>query len=280
MTGSAVAGLPEGVGRTALGVARIRAAESRRDDRLFEDPYADAFVAAAPEASSPSPAAGTRAASVRRALAVHVVLRTRFFDDYLLDACATGVRQVVLLAAGLDTRSYRLTWPPGVGVFEVDLPDVLAFKEQVLRKGTSEAACERVVVPVDLRDDWVSALRSAGFDPSRETAWLVEGLLIYLAADDAARVLTALRECSADGSTLALEQASAAANSVTKQPVAGAETNDVTELWQGGLGADAAGWLRHAGWTVQEHALEDIARTYGRPLQHPSGSGFITAQRC
>ncbi|HEY2427576.1 MAG TPA: SAM-dependent methyltransferase, partial [Acidimicrobiales bacterium] len=113
-----MAGLPAGVGRTAIGVAALRAAESERSDRLFADPYAARFVAAAewvPGATSP-------------ALAVWVAIRTRFLDELVLDATSGKCRQVVLLGAGLDTRAFRLDWPAGVRVFEVDVPDVLDFK--------------------------------------------------------------------------------------------------------------------------------------------------------
>src|SRR5690242_11662811 len=116
------------VSKTAIGVALVRAMESRRTDRLFNDPYAGELVAAAPDylaerAARPS---GQNPATI--ALAAHIAVRTRFYDTYLLDACAEGCRQVALIAAGLDARAYRLDFPPGVRLFELDLPPVLAFK--------------------------------------------------------------------------------------------------------------------------------------------------------
>ncbi len=110
------------MGKTALGVALRRAQESRRPDRLFDDSYAEAFVAAAPGTFPEDHAASSELVSLGVLFSFHAVIRTRFFDDYLLAACAAGCRQVVLLAAGLDTRAFRLPWPPGVRLFELDLP--------------------------------------------------------------------------------------------------------------------------------------------------------------
>jgi methyltransferase (TIGR00027 family) len=107
-----------------------------------------------------------------------MVIRTRFFDDYLLDATARGIGQVVLLAAGLDTRAYRLLWPRGVRVFELDLPEVMGFKEGVLTERRAVSRCERTVVPIDLRKGWTVPLSKAGLSSSEPTTWLAEGLLI------------------------------------------------------------------------------------------------------
>ncbi len=136
-----------GVGKTALGVAQIRAHESQRPDQLFDDPYAAAFVAAAPTAfpdtfPGRAEAAADPLAGVGAAFAVSAVLRTRFFDDYLRQASAAGCGQVVLLAAGLDTRAYRLPWPADTRLFELDLPAVLDFKERVLHHAAAVAGCE------------------------------------------------------------------------------------------------------------------------------------------
>jgi len=166
------AGIQSGVGKTALGVAMVRAGESRRPDRLFDDPYAEGFLAAAPglfDVEQPAaPAGAGELASWGAEFSAHAVIRTRFFDDYLLDATRNGVHQVVLLAAGLDTRAYRLGWPDGVRLYELDLPGVLEFKERVLDERAAVPSCQRTSVPVDLRADWTvdlsarSALRAAG----------------------------------------------------------------------------------------------------------------------
>src|SRR5262249_46030939 len=184
-----------GVEKTALGVAMVRARESRREDRLFDDPYAQAFVDAAPGAFPGEHKTGEELAAVGPMASLgavfhaHAVIRTRFFDDYLTAAVAAGCSQVVLLAAGLDTRAFRLAWPAGTRVFEVDLPDVLTFKDTVLAAQDAVARCARTTVPADLRADWTTALARAGFDRTGPAAWLAEGLLIYLSAAEAARLL-------------------------------------------------------------------------------------------
>ncbi|TMC48388.1 MAG: SAM-dependent methyltransferase [Chloroflexi bacterium] len=268
-----------GVSRTALGVARVRARESARDDRLFEDPLAGLFVAAAAgEPGSEEGAAAGAGNPLGAALAFQIVVRTRFFDDHLLDACAAGCRQVVLVAAGLDSRAFRLDWPDGVRLFEVDLPEVLAFKDAVLAEHRVRPRCERHAVAADLREDWAAALAAAGFDPGRATAWLSEGLLIYLGAADAAAVLAAVEARSAPGSRVALESGGGHAwlrAQAETTPGAG----HLASLWQGGLGDDPADWLRARGWETTTHSLAALAAGYGRPARSASQSGFVTATR-
>ena len=262
----------DGVSATALAVARVRAHESSRGDRLFDDPYAVAFASAAP----PVEGGGVSAerAAVRRALAFHVVIRTRFYDDFLLAATAAGCRQVVLLGAGLDTRAFRLDWPPGTGLWEVDLPPVGRFKDEVLAIRDAKPRCDRVFVAADLRTDWPAPLVDAGFDPRAPTAWLAEGLLVYLAADDAAHVLDAVTGASAPGSRLALERGAADPSLAERDP-----SNEVTSLWQGGLAGDVVAWLADRGWAAVGHDLAEVAAAYGRPTQGSTRSGFVTATR-
>jgi methyltransferase (TIGR00027 family) len=171
----------EVVGKTALGVAMVRAGESRRSDRLFDDPHAAAFIAAAPHAFDDEQRvagrmlAASSASSWGVTFAAHAVLRTRFFDDYLLDATAGGIRQVVLLGAGLDTRAFRLAWPDGLHVYELDLPDVLDFKDRVLTEQAAKPACGRHVVAADLREGITGPLMRAGLSAAARTAWLWKG---------------------------------------------------------------------------------------------------------
>src|SRR2546430_15760410 len=165
---------PRGVSRTALLMAALRIEEGERADPLVHDPLAQAFIAAAGGGAPPTPAVLPAGAGA------FLALRTRFFDDAVLAACATGVRQVVLLGAGLDARAFRLDWPPGVRLFEVDLPELFAFKEPVVASAGAVARCERIVVPVDLREDWTGPPTGAGVDRSTATAWRAEGLLPYL----------------------------------------------------------------------------------------------------
>jgi methyltransferase (TIGR00027 family) len=200
--------VPTGVALTAVGVAAARAAESRRSDPLFDDPFAADFVTAAgvaPPFTDHRPPATQDNGDLWSWFVSYVPIRTRFFDDYFRDACAAGCRQVVILAAGLDTRAFRLTWPAGVHLFELDTPEVLAFKEQVLAERDATPACQRVAISTDLRQDWPAAVVQAGFHPGEPTAWLAEGLLMYLTRDECDQLLDRIGQLSAPGSRLAIE---------------------------------------------------------------------------
>lgn len=274
-----------GVGKTALGVARVRAEEGRRPDRLFDDPYARAFLDAVPGAfpEEPTTAEGHAKlgalASLGAAFYFHGVIRTRFFDDYLLAACAAGCLQVVLLAAGLDTRAFRLDWPPGVRLFEIDLPEVLTFKEKVLDGQGAVQRCERAVVPADLREDWTTWLTAAGLRPSEPTAWLVEGLLIYLSGEEAVRLLAAVGQLSAPGSRISFERGDIADAALLTEARQMPAMDEYTALWKGGLGEAAPDWLARRGWCTQTHDLAAVAASYGRQAPVSVGGGFLTALR-
>lgn len=260
------------VSRTALSVAKVRAYESSRPDALFVDPYAAAFVEAAevaPAGSSPSPSA------LAKGLVAHGILRTRFYDDRLLAAAADGAEQVVLLAAGLDTRAYRLDWPAGTRVFELDLEPVLAFKQKVLDGVGAVPGSRPTALPADLLDPhWPERLTGAGFDASRRSAWLAEGLLVYFTPEEAADLFTAVAALAAPGSLLLMEKG----RDVSRTPHDPALAH-ITALWRGGLGPDTHHWLDRHGWTTGLTALDQVADTYGRPLSGPSISGFIEAVR-
>ena len=191
--------VPSGVGATAIGVAAMRAAESERQDRLFEDPLARAFVTGAgwPRIGLEDVEPERRAGLI--ALSAWVSARTRFLDDLLLDATNEGVRQVVLLGAGLDARAFRLPWPDGVRVFELDTAAMLDFKQRVVDGIAAQPRAERVVIRIDLREDWPGALRAAGFDPDAPVAWVVEGLLVYLDEASVERVMDDIGALSAPG---------------------------------------------------------------------------------
>jgi methyltransferase (TIGR00027 family) len=274
-----------GVGKTALAVALVRAHESRRPDRLFDDPYAAAFVAAAPTAAFPDAFPGRTAAAtdplarMGAAFAVSAVLRTRFFDDYLLRARAAGCAQVVLLAAGLDTRAYRLAWPAGTRVFELDLPAVLDFKERVLHQAAAVARCERIPLPVDLREDWTTPVRAAGLDPSEPTAWLCEGLLIYLSAEEADQLLTTVSDLSVPGSQLAFEHGSTLDPALMAAAHSMPAMKPYTSMWKGGLGHEAPDWLIRHGWSVNIHDGHQLAAAHGRAVSGPAASAFLIATR-
>jgi len=271
--------VPAGVGRTALGVALVRAMESRRPDRLFHDPYAAAFLAAAPtvfDRDRRGAVAGLGGLSAAgAAFSSHAVIRTRFFDDHLLDVTEQGVRQVVLLAAGLDTRAYRLPWPAGVRLFEVDLAEVLDFKRRVLAKRAAVPRCDRRPVPADLCADWTVPLTGAGLRPDRPTAWLLEGLLIYLSAEETTHLLTSVGDLSVAGSRVAFEFEAADADTLRERAGRVPAIAEYVALWKGGL-PDVPGWLAARGWLPEKHHWADVVTRYGRAAG-PSRGGFVTA---
>lgn len=258
------------VGATALAVAVGRAIESTRDDGLVHDPYAQAFVDAA---GSALPLPDDPAEDdVLRSQAGYLGVRSRFFDDALGAAVRAGTTQVVLLAAGLDTRGCRLGWPSGVTVYEVDQPAVLEFKDRVLDDAGATSEATRVAVPVDLRHDWPAALRAAGFDPSRPTVWLAEGLLPYLPADAERLLFERVQELSAPGSRIAVEHFADSVDDILANP-------NFRSLSERLIGTDVAGlffdeprgegpqtWLSAHGWDVRSNAVRDLAQEYGRTL--------------
>jgi methyltransferase (TIGR00027 family) len=264
-----------GVPKTALGVARIRAGESQRPDRLFDDPFAASFVAAMPDAFARDTGRSDDAKRIGARIALHVVVRTRFYDDYLLAAAADGICQVVLLAAGLDTRAFRLPWPDGTTMFEVDLPEMQAFKEDVLAQTGAAPTATRAAVAADLTGDWVSPLTWAGFDPTQPTAWLVEGLLVYLTHDDASRLLETVAGLSPPGSRLSCEQGRSAMQLAAQSRESGA--SEATKLWQGGI-EDLPGWLTDNGWSVDSYEFATLAADYGRPVETETRTGFVIAK--
>lgn len=257
-----------GVSRTAVGVARMRARESERVDALFVDPFAKLFVPPPPDGDN-----NATPSDAHRALAFQVVVRTRFYDDWLLDAITSGCTQVVVLGAGLDARAFRLPVARDTQWFEVDLPAVLETKARVLAEAGAVAACRRAVVPADVTGDWLAPLTEAGFDPRLTTAWLVEGLLVYLDGAQAEHVLDVVTRASAPGSRLATERVGGRLELLHADDTAAA-----TGLWRGGLDA-IDGWLTAHGWDGEAHALTDVAAGYGRPMSRPSDSGFVTAIR-
>jgi methyltransferase (TIGR00027 family) len=200
--------LASSVGATATGVAASRALASKQADPLISDPYADALVKAVGldycNRMADGELTGSEDVSIER-ICEQIAVRTRYFDDFFATATAAGIRQAVILASGLDTRAYRLPWPSEAVVFEIDQPQVLEFKTRVLDGlGATTPAAHRTVA-IDLRDDWPSALRDSGFDPSQPTAWIAEGLLIYLPPEAQDRLFDNITALSAPGSRLATE---------------------------------------------------------------------------
>jgi methyltransferase (TIGR00027 family) len=274
-------GSPGGVGETAIGAAMMRARESSRPDRLFDDPFAAALVEAAAPVfdDGPSSADDPSLAQLEAAFEVSVAVRTRFYDDFALAATAAGCRQVVLLGAGLDTRAFRLQWPTGLRLFELDLPEVLAFKERVLSQMRAEPRCMRSAVAVDLREDWPVALLGAGFKPTARSAWIAEGLVPYLADDDAQRLLVAIGSLSSRGSQLGLDQATIQDDSLLAQARAMPAMEEIASMWRGGLSGNAVGWLRRQGWQVETFNSASLRERYGRHTKRDPDDGFLAATR-
>jgi methyltransferase (TIGR00027 family) len=202
--------LASSVGVTATGVAASRALASRQPNPLINDPYADALVKAVGlehlnKFADGELEYGDDPLFSRQQMCEQIAVRTRFFDDFFIGAVSAGIRQAVILASGLDTRAYRLSWPKDTVVFEIDQPQVIEFKTRVLEGLGAEPAAERRTVSIDLRDDWAAALRDSGFDPEAPTAWIAEGLLIYLPPDAQDRLFDNITALSAPGSRLATE---------------------------------------------------------------------------
>ena len=195
--------ITEGVGATALGVAWARSQEATSDYPLFTDPHAEVFVEEAMKRGWHGPQIAM--AERIRSISGYAAARTKWFDEFFIAASAGGIRQVVILAAGLDARAWRLPWNDGSVVYEIDQPMVLAFKTETLHARGVEPAVRYVAVPVDLRHDWPEALRAAGFDAGEPTAWAAEGLLPYLAAAGQDLLFERIHELSAEGSRVAVE---------------------------------------------------------------------------
>lgn len=269
---------------TAVGVAVIRARETRRHDRLYADPYADRFVAAAQRAHL-DPAAPAEAAetwnTVLRLAEVMYETRTvgvRLLDDGLLDAAACGRPQIVLLGAGLDTHAFRLTWPGPVRLFEIDLPQLFAFKEPLLRDAV--ATCERHVIAADLgAEDWPEALLANGFDPAVPTHW-VDHALMTLPTSTARAGVEAVTRLSTPGSQYGFPVMGSESINTTLNTVDGAAAlyRSMPNVDRG-LGADGRQWIETLGWSTSFNSFAELAARYPRDVGSDTGSGTVTATR-
>ncbi|RVW03896.1 SAM-dependent methyltransferase [Rhodococcus xishaensis] len=278
-----------GVGITALAVAAGRAIETDRDDGLVSDPYAEAFV----EAAAPPRPMPTRLEAVDEIemswgwLADYIGVRSRYFDDYFAEASRAGIDQIVLLAAGLDVRAYRLDWPTGTTVYELDAPKVLAFKDDVLAVEKAGLRADRRALAVDLREDWAVPLQNKGFDRSRPSAWLAEGLLPFLPNAAKERLVRFVTDLSAPGSRLEIEHVDDVQAMLQEdqfQQLSERFGIDMAALWPEEDDFHPAEWLTDHGWDVEIAHSREVAERFGRTLQNPSGdpsrsSVFITAVR-
>jgi len=265
--------LASGVGATATAVAASRAIAHRA--ALIDDPWAEQLVTAVGSAHFTALLAGAApgdGSDVER-MAHGMAVRTRYFDDFLIEATATGIRQAVILASGLDSRAYRLAWPTGTVVFDVDQHSVIDFKVTTLAGLGAKPTAEVRNVGIDLRDDWPAALRANGFDVHRPTAWIAEGLLIYLPPDAQDRLFDHITTLSANGSQLATEYMPSM-DAFTETPADHDETAE--DRWQRmGFQDDLAGlvytgershvieYLGALGWKVNGSLVQDLLVTNG-----------------
>jgi methyltransferase (TIGR00027 family) len=269
--------LASSVGATATMVAAGRALASRQPDALIDDPYAEALVLAVGIEFFTKLLDGV--ITVDDAddggavdLIVDVMaVRTRFFDDFFSAAADAGLRQAVILAAGLDSRAYRLQWPEGTVVYEIDQPKVVEAKSATMARIGAMPTCDRRTVGADLRDEWPEALRAAGFDPTRPTAWIAEGLLVYLPPEAQDRLFDDVTGLSASGSRLASEYHPDGGSSLADRADAinGAWRQHGFEVDLGGLFYDGdrtpvADYLTGHGWQVDARSRSEMFARYGR----------------
>jgi methyltransferase (TIGR00027 family) len=266
--------LASSVGATATMVAAQRVLSHR--EQLIDDPYAEPLVRAVGVSFMNQLLDGEISFedvdprfTVRRA-AEGMAVRTRFFDQMFTDAAKHGVRQAVILAAGLDARAYRLPWRDGTVVFEVDQPEVIEFKTQILAGLGAAPKATRKVVAVDLREDWPKALLDNGFDPKQPTAWSAEGLLIYLPSDAQDKLFDNITALSAPGSRLATERvpdvdAFAAARPkeiADKMKELGSDI-DFDDLVYKGARTNVIDYLAEHGWTVSVQSAQQAQEANG-----------------
>lgn len=272
------------VGSTALFVAAARALEAQKPDPAAVDPFAEVFCRAVGGEWAELLDGGAPEHALRSEFGVDFVnfqgVRTKYFDGYFRAAAEAGIGQIVLLAAGLDSRAYRLDWADDTVVFELDQPQVLEFKRQTLAGHTPRA--ERREVPVDLRDDWPHALRDNGFDPTKPSAWIAEGLLIYLPAGAQRQLFTGIDSLAAPGSRAAVEEASpmdtAAFEAKQKEERAAGDENTFFNLVYNEQHEPAAHWFGARGWRAEATPLPDCLRANGRPVPaEDSEAGAMTS---
>lgn len=302
--------ITESVGATALGVASARAAETESERPLISDPFARVFLDAAGDGvwnwySAPQLPAGLVEAEPElplqmQAMVGYMASRTAFFDNFFLGATGAGIRQAVILAAGLDARSWRLPWPDGTTVYELDQPRVLEFKAATLRDHGAEPTCNRVAVPVDLRHDWPKALQQAGFDASAPSAWSAEGLMPYLPAAAQDSLFERIQALTVEGSRAAVEalgpefadpqlrlkrrermdRIRAFMADVDPQR----EIPRTDELWYFEEREDVGHWFGRHGWQVTVTPADQLMAGFGRKAPQEvedevPGNLFVAAQR-
>lgn len=277
-----------GVPLTALGVAIIRARESDRSDRLYYDPYARAFAEAAHNAflGSNAPAdAASQWSQIERLADQFYEGRSvgvRIVDDRVRAWVDSGGRQVVMLGAGLDTRAYRMALPADVRWFELDLPEMFDFKEAVLSSVNAVPVCDRRILAVDLRSEWASTLLATGFEPDVRATWIDEGVIPYLAHNEAIEVATTITRLSATGSEFGTVRAQVDENQQRYRDLRSLVAANAGERPAiRGLGPDAQRWLENNGWHTDFRGWDDAAMPYARAAANTGdpNNGVIHAVR-
>jgi len=277
--------LASSVGATATMVAAARAMASTADDALINDPFAEPLVRAVGvdfftrlvtgELRPEDLDSDNESVGMQR-MTDNMAVRTKFFDEFFLSATEGGIRQAVILASGLDSRAYRLAWPAGTTVYEIDQPDVIEFKTRTLAELGAEPTAERRTVAMDLRYDWPSALIEEGFDPNQPTAWSAEGLLGYLPPDAQDRLLDTITELSAPGSRVAVESVpnidpSDHEKAIERMQAASERWRDhgfdldFAELVYLGDRNEAAAYLGDHGWQLSRQSVKELFAVNGLP---------------
>lgn len=294
------------VGTTAVMVAAARARETDSAAPLIRDPFARILVEGAdaggwrkfldPAMQERIATSDPEAAAIFDNMLSYQAVRTHFFDTFFTNAAAAGIRQVVILATGLDSRAYRLSWPQGTVVYEIDQPMVLEYKSQILSRHGATPTAERREVAIDLRQDWPAALLAAGFDPVRPTAWLAEGLLMYLPAEAQDRLFEHISALSVPGSRISAEavrhhdeerRAQMRQRWEKMADELGIErTVDIADLtYNDAHRADLTEWLNAHGWSASGTGSTDEMRRLGRWVEVPDQdyqdgfSTFVVAER-
>jgi len=299
--------ITESVGSTALGVAAARAAETESENPLIQDPFARTFLDAAGDGMWSLIADPARADELtdldsdlrdhRQVMVDFMAVRTAFFDEYFLNAAQSGVRQVVILAAGLDARAWRLPWPDGTTVYELDQAKVLEFKSATLQRQGAHPTSNLVSVAIDLRQDWPTALRQAGFDASLPTVWSAEGLLRYLPAQAQDLLFERIDALSPSGSWLAVNTPAESAHNpellarqreqsqrlrAAASRVFDTQVPNDEDLWYPEERTDATDWLRAHGWDASATSMAEMLVRYDRNVPADNvlpPTVFVSAQR-
>jgi len=277
--------LASSVGATATMVAAARAMASTADDALINDPFAEPLVRAVGvdfftrlvtgELRPEDLDSDSESVGMQR-MTDNMAVRTKFFDEFFLSATEGGIRQAVILASGLDSRAYRLAWPAGTTVYEIDQPDVIEFKTRTLAELGAEPTAQRRTVAMDLRYDWPSALIEEGFDPNQPTAWSAEGLLGYLPPDAQDRLLDTITELSAPGSRVAVESVPNIDPADHEKAIA--PLHAASERWRDhafyldfaalvylGDRNEAAAYLGDHGWQLSRQSVKELFAVNGLP---------------